>query len=181
VPATRTRQTRNEACMKPGSPHLVAVVDRARIPPAGPVACPSHARPGGKPRAITISHGPSPPRRPGITCPATQQTQPSTLALPHPPRCHMISAETSESRQPLRGRFANLDTPAAAKGAAATRRDGEDLHGVTTTGTAPAVTGPGPTAGPTVALERAWQPGYLGEPLWDRAMSYPRSRLFPRF
>jgi hypothetical protein len=31
-----------------------------RTPPAGPVACPSHARPGGKPRAITVSHRPSP-------------------------------------------------------------------------------------------------------------------------
>ena len=71
----------------------------------------------------------------------TQQTQPSTLALPHPPRCHMISAETSESRQPLRGRFANLDTSAAAK-EQQLRGGREDLNGITTTGTAPAVTDP---------------------------------------
>ena len=32
-----------------------------------------------------------------------------------PPRCHMISAATSVSRQPLRGRFASLDTSVAAK------------------------------------------------------------------
>ena len=36
--------------------------------------------------------------------------------MPTPPRPRMISAETSESRQPLPGRFASLDTSAAARG-----------------------------------------------------------------
>ena len=40
--------------------------------------------------------------------------------------------------------------------------------------------GSGPRAGPTMALERGWQPGYPGETLWDRASSYPRSRPLSR-
>ena len=56
------------------------------------------------------------------------------------PRFHMISAETSESRQPLRGRYASLDTSAAAKDWQL-RRGAGDLDGGRPNGALPAAAG----------------------------------------
>jgi len=52
----------------------------------------------------------------------------------------MISAETSESRQPLRGRYASLDTSAAAKDRQL-RRGAGDLDGGRPNGALPAAAG----------------------------------------
>jgi len=62
----------------------------------------------------------------------------------------MISAETSESRQPLRGRFASLDTSAAAKEPQLEGQGGPGrcTHNRRSTRRCQS----GPRAGPTLAL-----------------------------
>jgi hypothetical protein len=85
--------------------------------------------------------------------------------MPTPPRSRMISAETSESRQPLCGRFASLDMSAAAKEQQLRGGDGEGPGRHTHTDAAPAVTHVALGLALGLALERPWQPGYLRDAL----------------